>query len=178
MGDSFDFLDTSKQSIPFPTTEHLRSIEKSTKRNERGLVKYEREYDAFCQWSAMPEAIRNPKTATAFEEKWKIPLGYVQNFKKRTDFRDRVLRYFWDWMMDSFPNVVYAVYKRAKDGNAPHAKIFAELISKHLEVDKPKSLIQPFMLIGVPQEKIDSLFIPQDMEKIEEIIPGGEGQIP
>ena len=178
MDAKFDFLDTSKQSVPFPSTEHLRNIQKSTKGNERDLVKHAREYDAYCQWSAMPDAIRNPKTATAFEQKWKIPTGYSYNFRNRTDFRDKVLRYFWDWMMDSFPNVVYAVYKRAKDGNAPHAKIFAELISKHLEADKPRQLIQPFMLIGVPQEKIDNLFVPQDMEKIEEIIPGEEGQIP
>jgi len=174
----FDFLDTSKQSIPFPSTDHLRKIKKIENKNERNLIKHEREYDAYCQWRAMPEQIRDPKTANTFEKKWKIPEGYSQNFQRRTDFRDKVLRYFWDWMMDSFPNVVYAVYKKAKDGNAPHAKIFAELISKHLEADKPKQLIQPFMLIGVPQEKIDNLFIPQDMNKIEDIVPESEGQIP
>lgn len=175
----FDFLKFNESSaIPVPSTDHLRSIKKSEPTNaiakpQKPLYKHEREYDAYCRWRALPEDLRKPKTVSAFEKKWHLPEKYSATFAHKDGFRDNVLKYFWEWMMDVFPNIVYASYKQAMktDANPQHIKILTELISKHLDIDKPAQVIQPFMIMGVSQDKIDGLFHPKSFDKIEDILP-------
>jgi len=159
-------LDFLKGEIPIPDPKYITSLKAGTKDGK--LIKYEGEYEKFCKWSSLPSDERVPKTAEAFEKKYSLPRFYTSKFKDRVDFRSRVVNYFWDWMMDKFPDVVQSMYKRAvaKDGSSADAKYFAELVSKHLEVDKPIKTIQPFVLVGVDQNKINKLFTPQKYEKI------------
>ena len=179
---NFDFLKFNKESaIPVPTTEHLQKIKAVKPRpsflnkSQKPLVKYEREYDAYCRWCSLPDELKKPKTVYEFEKKWHIPKSWSATFRQREDFRDRTFKYFWDWLMDIFPDVVYASYKQIqKTGNANHVKILADLISKHMDIGKPAQVIQPFMMIGVPQEKIDRLFMPKGFEKVEDILPERE----
>lgn len=182
---SLDFLKNPTQTsldgtssitnIPIPSPEFLRHEYAIKKSPDSTLIKHERAYEAFCRWSSLPKELRKPKTAKSFEEKWSLPRSYTEKFTQREDFRNKRLTYFWDWMMDNFPDVVYSMYKRAVSGgksSAADAKAFAELISKHLDIERPQTLIQPIALIGVPQEKIEKLFIPKGYEKTEGIIPG------
>ena len=146
--------------IPGNTNEQLRG------ENQKKLVKYEREYDAYCRWIATPEQERSPKTVVMFERKWKIPRSYSASFRSRQDFKQKVISYWYEWLLDKWPTIAYSAYEQAKKGNSAHIKIFADLMAKHLDTEKPKATIQPFAIIGVPQEKINKLFMPDDVEDV------------
>ena len=173
--DSLDLLSKAQnlEGLSIPDPSYLGKVYggKLGEGKDGKLEKYEKEYDKYCQWSALPKELREPKTQDKFEKKWKIPKSYSYTFRKRKDFQNRRLAYFWDWMMDSFPDVVYAMYKRAIDKSSVDARAFAELISKHIDVERPAQIIQSLAIIGVPQEKIDRLFIPKTFENIKGIIP-------
>jgi len=169
--DSLDLLSKAEnvEDIPIPDPSYLRKITKATKDGK--LDKYAKEYDKFCQWSSLPKEEREPKTQDKWERKYKIPKGYSYSFRQRKDFQNRRLAHFWDWMMDKFPDVVNAMYKRAIDKSSVDARAFAELIAKHIDVEKPQSIIQPLAIIGVPQDKIEKLFTPKTFENTKGIIP-------
>lgn len=182
MSDTYDldFLQHNDSKIPIPSVDHLKNLipkDKPTLTKDADLKKHGRAYDAFCRWISLPEDERDPKTITGFERKWKVPNGYSTTFRQRGDFVEKVFRYFWDWMIDHWPMVVKSIYKGALKGNATQAKTFAELISKRVDMDKPVQQIQPLMIVGVPNERIEKLFIPKGMRRgeVENIIPVEEG---
>ncbi len=151
--------------IPIPSPEYLKKLNKERPTENRTLVKYNKEYEEFCRWAALPKVERKPKTALDFEKKYLLPRGYTNYFKSRDDFNDKRLVYFWEWMIDLYPDVVHAVYKRAVDkGGSKDAQIFIELLNKRLNLDKPKLQVQPMILMGVPQDKIDALFVPKGFD--------------
>ena len=156
--------------IPIPTTDHIQKIY-PTMKEVQGLRKYAKEYERFCEWSALPKDIRDPQTLVAFEKKYKLPKGYTFYFKTREDFREKTLKNFWDNLMDVYPDVVHSVYQRAIAKSDKAAALFLDLMNKHMNLDKPRVSVQPMVLMGVPQEKIDKLFTPQGFAKIEDITP-------
>jgi hypothetical protein len=144
-----------------PKTEKTKIQSFQTKEREMA-------YEAYVRWSATPSDLREPKTDVDFEKVWKLPKDTVyQTFKKRPDFYEKKMKYFWDWVFDKFPDVIHAVYRRAVQNSTADAKIFAELVAKRMAVDAPKPQMPPFMLIGVPQEKINALFVPEGYEEAE-----------
>jgi len=147
-----DFLNIDKKLIP--------------QERHRAMEKHEDAYKAFCKWAALPQEVRIPQTQDEFEKKWMLPKGYTSKWKEKEDFQANRLKYFWNWMFDKFPDVVYAVYKRAIRNSARDATIFAQLIGKKLETEKPVAQINPFVLVGVPQERIDKLFVPKNYDKV------------
>lgn len=169
--DEEELLDTK---IPIPSPDYLKKMvnDKSAHPGDSAkLTKYAKEYEAFCRWAALPKSERKPKTAVEFERKNFLPKNYTNFFKGRDDFNDKRLTYFWEWMIDLYPDVVHAVYKRAVDkGGSKDAQIFIELLSKKLNLDKPKVQVSPMVLMGVPQEKIDALFTPKGYDG--SIVPG------
>lgn len=173
---SIDYIKTDNTKIPIPSPDFLKQglPKQKSSIEQKDFKKHERAYDAFCRWIALPDDERNPKTITAFEKKWKLPAKYAAYFRQREDFQERRLKYFWEWMMDKFPDVVQSIYKGSMKGNAAQSKTFVELVAKHINIEKPQQTIQPFMLIGVPQEKIEQLFVPVGYEKPEVIIPAPE----
>ena len=154
--------------IPIPNPAYLLKESKlAGKRDDRPLAKYTKEYDEFCRWSALPKDLRNPKTALLWEKKNMMPRGYTQYFKQREDFTNNRLTFFWEWMMDVYPDVVYAVYQRATNktkGSDKAAGIFIELLSRKMNLDKPKVQVQPMILMGIEQAKIDAIFMPKDYD--------------
>lgn len=160
--------------IPIPNPSYLMKESKNMGLKEnQPLVKHAKEYEEFCKWSALPKDLRKPKTALDWEKKHKIPKGYTAYFKSREDFRNKVLSNFWDWMIELYPDVVYAVYQRAVNnkGSDKAAGIFIDLLSKKMNLDKPRVQVQPMVLMGVPQENIDKLFTPKNYDS-PDIIPG------
>lgn len=151
---------TSLQGLPVPDFLNLDN-KLIPKQRDRKKDKHEEAYDAFCKWAAMPEEVRTPSTQVAFEKKWGLPRNYTSKWKEKEDFQAKRLKYFWNWMFDKFPDVVYAVYRRATRNSSSDAKIFAELVGKKLETDQPKTAMLPMIVMGVPQDKIDRLFTPQ-----------------
>lgn len=147
-----DFLNVEKKLIPFE--------------RKRTMEKHEDAFKAFCRWAAQPEELRFPKTYKDFEIKWRLPKNYTHKWKEREDFQALRLKYFWNWMFDRFPDVVYAMYKRAIRSSSADARVFAELVGKKLETDKPVAQINPFVLVGVSQEKIDNLFVPKKYDEV------------
>lgn len=166
------FLKTPDVKIPIPDPSYLEKfpIPNESKRES----KYEREYDAYCKWAALPREQRSPKKIIDFERKWGLPRTTTDDFRRREDFQQKRLGYFWDWMMDQFPDVVHAIYKRAIKNSPSDARVYAELIAKRLDVEKPKITVSPMVLIGVPQEKIDNLFIPKGFQDAQIITPKDE----
>ncbi len=160
--------------IPIPNPSYLMKESKNVMatHSQQPLVKYGKEFEEFCEWSAKPKELRKPKTAGEWEKKNLIPKGYSQYFKTREEFRTKTLSYFWDWMMDMYPDVVYAVYQRAtnKKGSDKAAGIFIDLLSKKMNLDKPRVQVQPMVLMGVDQSKIDKLFTPKSYDA-PELIP-------
>ena len=167
-----DAIDTK---IPIPSPEYLKKMSNPASshpgKSDPKLIKYQKEYEAYCRWAALPRTERKPKTAVEFERKNFLPKGYTNFFRGRDDFNDKRLTYFWEWMIDLYPDVVHAVYKRAVDkGGSRDAQIFIELLSKKMKLDVPRLQVAPMVLMGVPQEKIDALFVPKGYDG--EVIPG------
>lgn len=158
----------SEKEIPIPSPNYLtKQLAASSTENDQVMTKYGKEYEAFCRWAALPKDLRKPKTALDFERKHFLPRSYTQFFKKRADFRTKTISYFWDWMMDVYPDVVYSVYQQSVNSkNMKAAAIFIDLLSKKMNLDKPRVSVQPMVLMGVPQDKIDRLFVPKDYETI------------
>lgn len=169
-----DITKDIETKIPIPSPDYLKkNAAKTDKGQGAPLTKYAKQYEEFCRWAAMPKDVRDPESAVAWERKHMMPKGYTNFFKAREDFNDKRLTYFWEWMMDLYPDVVYAVYKRAIGKSSKDAGIFIDLLSKKMNLDKPRMEIQPMVLVGVPQDKIDKLFVPKDYEDAK-IIPGSE----
>ena len=152
---------------------------KGEKPKKRMLTrKHAAAYSAFVKWSATPKAIRDPKSQADFEKRWSLPVNYTSTFfKKREGYYDEQMKHFWTWMFDKFPDVVYAVYRRAVRNSTADAKIFTELIGKKIEESAPKRKIQPFMMIGIPQEKIDAMFVPESYEDAQVVEEEGESDV-
>ena len=147
-----DFLNLDKKLIP--------------QQRHRMMEKHEDAYNSFCKWAALPEDLRNPRTQQEFEHKWGLPKNYTSKWKEKEDFQATRLKHFWNWMFDKYPDVIYAIYRRAVRNSATDARIFAELVGKKLETERPVAQISPFILVGVPQEKLDSLFVPKSYDKV------------
>ena len=164
--------------IPLPSSTILKKMfdnlsDKEIEKNNLGQpFKHEKAYEAFCKWYRLPLQLKKPKTERKFEEKWGLPKGYCEsNFIRKEDFNQKTSQHFFEWMMGLWPDVVYAIYKDAVRGSAPQAKAFSEIILKRLDVDKPAVTISPMMLVGVPQDKIDKLFIPKEIQSVKEVVP-------
>ena len=156
------------EGIPDPS--FLKEDNKGTRDGK--MTKYDTAYEKFCQWSALPKRLREPKTIVAFELKWKLPKTSSFQFKERKDYDNKRRAYFWKWMNDVYPDVVDTLYLQATvKGNINAAKFFAELVAKHEEVERPAAIIQPLTIIGVPQERIEKLFVPKKYEDVKGIIP-------
>ena len=148
------------------------------KRKAPITTKHSKAYLAFCKWSATPRDLRQPKTQLSFERKWHLPANYTQHWKEREDFQARRITYFWNWMFDRFPDVVYAIYRRAKRNSSTDAKIFADLIGKRLETEQPKVEMRPLILMGVPQERLDALFIPKAYDNaVQQTVSGMKAKV-
>lgn len=129
--------------------------------------KHEKEFDEFCRWSALPKSERRPKSAIAFERKYGLPLHYTNQFRMREEYQQKRQFYFWEWAMDLWPDFVEAVYKRAVKDSAPDARIFAELMTKKIDMDKPQVNVAPMVIVGVDQDKINKLFTPKTIETVD-----------
>lgn len=161
------------QNIPLP--DFLNVEQKLVPRQrKRKLEKHGKAYEAFCKWAALPEELRRPPTQEGFERKWYLPRNYTSYWKTKEDFQAKRLNYFWNNLMDWYPDVVYAIYRRAKRNSSSDAKTFVEIIGKRLDTDEPKTKMLPMMLVGVPQEKIDNLFIPKEYKDIPTSIKKAE----
>lgn len=174
------FTDNSSE-IPLPNAKHVQEVTRQpttgvVKKDEKPLIKYAKQYDAYCRWAALPKELRDPNTAVKFEKRYKLPKGYTTNFLHRSDFHGKRATYFWNWMMDLFPDVVYSMYKRSLDKSSTDAKAFADIIAKHLDLQKPAPTITNFTLVGVSQDKIDKLFTPKEYIDGEEVIEGEEAK--
>lgn len=160
-----------ESKIPIPSIAHLTKLNSNHgKADNQVLIKYQKEYDLFCSWSALPKDLRKPPTAVAFEKRHLLPKGYTNYFKSREDYPTKRWTAFWDWMMDLYPDVVYAVYSKATmKGDSKAAGIFVDLVSKRMNLDKPRVTVQPMVLMGVPQDQIDALFTPKDYSTILDV---------
>lgn len=156
--------------FPFPDEKFFKPPKAKKNKQLRKSGKHKAAYEAYIRWSATPKEIREPKTVQEFEKVWKVPKHYTtNNFVKRSDFYEKKMKYFWDWVMDKFPDVVHAVYRRAIHNSTADARIFAELVAKRMESYAPKkSTMTPFVMVGVPQEKINALFTPENYEEAQD----------
>jgi hypothetical protein len=172
---SRDVLDIDVlKEFDFPEPSFFQPPKKIVKKQNRVKFKTNKRkkaYDAFVRWSATPKSLREPKTQAEFERVWKLPIGTVaSSFKTREDFHQKRMTHFWNWVFDKYPDVIHAVYRRAIQNSTADAKIFSELVSKRLETTSPtKPRMTPFMLVGVPQSKINALFTPEGVEEAEVI---------
>ncbi len=147
-----DFLNVEKKLIP--------------QQRNRKMEKHKDAYEEFCKWAASPTELRDPSTQKEFESLWKLPRNYTSKWKEKEDFQAKRLNHFWNRLFDWYPDVVYAIYRRAKRNSTADAKVFSDIIGKRLEIDKPVGRMTPFVMVGVPQDKIDQLFIPQTYKKV------------
>jgi hypothetical protein len=151
--------------LPVPTFIEANKKLKVKQKN-RAKLKHADAFDAYARWVAKPKKLRNPSTKQAFIKLWKLPPNYIYNWEDQEEFQALKYKYFWNWMFDMLPDIAYAAYQRAIDrtrGSAQDAKLLMELIGKKIDADRPqKTRIQPFFLVGVPQNKIEELFTPQE----------------
>ena len=168
-------LDVTKlpDLFEFPEPEFFKKPKVKKVKNKQKFKTVERQkaYEAYIRWAATPKSLREPKTEAAFERVWKLPKMTVsRSFKNREDFHQKRMTHFWNWVFDRYPDVIHAVYRRAIQNSTADAKIFSDLVAKRLETTSPvKPKMTPFMLVGVPQEKINALFTPEGVEEAEVI---------
>ena len=167
---SFDMIKDA--TMTFPEAKFFEPPKSKKMRAYKMKSKYDNAYEPYIRWSASPKQIRDPRTEVDFEKRWKLPKGHCsKQFRRRPDFHSKKMKYFWQWVFDKYPDVIYAVYQRAINKSTADAKIFSDIIKQRLEVDAPKPQMTPFVLVGVPQEKINNLFTPagyEDAKKAEE----------
>lgn len=166
------------ESIPSPDflqkINKIKPVEKGYKMTEHAAA-----YEAFCKWSSRPKELREPKSQKEFELKWNLPINYTSKWKEREDFYTKKFSYFWKWMYDRFPDVVYSIYRRAVGKSTKDAQVFVDLVGKKLELDRPSAkTVQPLMLIGVPQDRIEKLFVPKGYEELaDKTVAVVEGEV-
>ena len=152
----------------FPEPDFFKVPKNSKQHIKKMTITKKRAYEAYIEWSSKPRALRDPKTVKEFEKTWKLPKGYTSShFRLTADYHQRKMEAFWRWMFDRAPEVVYAVYRRATQNSTADAKIFLDMIGKRLEAAQPKPKLQPFVMVGVPQSKIDALFTPEGYEEAQ-----------
>ena len=153
--------------IPLPDPNYLFKKGANTNTSsQHQLTKYEREFDLYCHWAALPKDLRKPKTTKAFEIRYSLPYGYAIYFRNHEQFQARRLKYFWEWLFDLYPDVVYSIYKRAMKKSSKDAQIFVDIVNKQMEKDRPRMNVAPMVIMGIPQDKIDKLFTPKNYEKV------------
>ena len=170
-----DNLDTK---IPIPDPSFLKTELPAIPRLQpvkKVESKYDKYYDKFCRWAALPYELREPKTLNEFEKKYGIVSGQTRYFRERDDYQQKRVYYFYEWMMDLWPDLVYKAYHRAMEDSTADFKILAELVGKKIDVEKPQMNISPMVIVGVSQEKIDKLFTPKSFENPPKIIEGTIG---
>ena len=177
MGEAhLEFLQMATESgIPaplpdLPTDQHLKKDLQAIpgKQTPMKETKYEKEYDAFCHWAALPKDVRKPRKLMDFEKTWKLPKNYTAYFRQREDYQERRTKYFYDWLMDLWPDAVYAAYTRAMRNSTADFKVLADIISKNLDVSRPKVTVTPMLLVGVSPEKISKLMEPKEMQSVQQ----------
>jgi len=142
-----DFLNVDKELVP--------------RQRKRKKDKHQDAYEEFCKWSATPKELREPKTQAEFASLWKLAPKYISNWKNNEDFQAKRLNYFWNWMFEKLPDVMYAIYRRAKRNSSADARIFTDIIGKRLETNAPKKEMTPFLMVGIPQDRVNNLFVPK-----------------
>ncbi|MEK6879240.1 MAG: hypothetical protein AABY22_06500, partial [Nanoarchaeota archaeon] len=155
--DNLDLADLKKpevtNNLPIPDPSYLKKPHNVEKNVDYKPIKYEKEFDLFCRWSALPKVLRKPPTANAFEKRYSLPNNYASFFKSREEYQNKRLTYFWEWMFDLYPDVVYATFKESQKKNMKAAQIFLDLIGKGLDINKPKVNVAPMVIMGISQEK-------------------------
>jgi hypothetical protein len=156
-----------KQELGVPVPKFLQ-VEKERKlaQRDRKHDKHQEAYEEFCKWSALPQELRDPKTQKDFEQLWKLPPRYTTRWKETEDFQSKRLQHFWRWAYDQLPDIAWSIVKRAKLRSPKDAQIFIDLLGKKMDAEKPPSRITPFVLVGVPQDKIEDLFVPKEYEPV------------
>lgn len=173
-------------AIPLPKIAELKRLTKKYAPREDALLvqpdpkdpkpsdlyKHEKAFDDFCRWSSVPKGNRRPESEAEFERKYGLAAHHCYNiFKKRKDFQERCFKYMFEWIRELYPEFIHKMYLAAvKDKNASAIKFFSEMVAQDLTAGKPAPAAQPLMIVGVPQEKIDRLFIPDEViEPLEEV---------
>ena len=169
------FTNLNNTSIPTPTAappdpEFLSKTFRAIpgKQTPMKTTKYEKEYDAFCHWTALPEELRNPKTLGQFERRWGIPKNYTAHFREREDYQSRRLKYFWNWYMELWPNLIYRAYQRAMKTSTADFKALSELVARNAEAVAPKMAVTPLVILNVAPEKTEKLFEPKQVAPVKQ----------
>jgi hypothetical protein len=171
---NLEFLkNPSDTSIPVPAVANATHLQNNMpaipgKQSVLKTTKYEREYDAFCRWAALPKDVRKPKRIIDFEKEWGLPKNYHEFFRQREDYQERRTKYFYDWLFEIWPDAVYEAYKRAMNRSTADFKVLAEIVGQKLEVTKPKMTVSPMVIVGVPQEDLNKLM----QQKIPPVVQG------
>ncbi len=145
------------KNIPSPDYLTTKTKVKVRKQNQP-FDKHGEAYEEFCKWMSYPKEIRQPPTQMEFEAKWGLSKNYTSHWKERDDFRAKWLKGFWRWTINKYPDVVYAVYRRAVQKSTADAKLFSDIVGQELDVKKEKeggNKLQPIFMVGIPQEAID-----------------------
>lgn len=158
------------EGVPVPDMSYLEQLPETNEVSST-MSKHAKTFEIFCKWASLPKNEREPRTEVAFAMKYGLPKNYTIEFKKRKEFQQKRLFYFWDWMMDKFPDIVMAVYKRAMKKSTTDARIFADIMAKKLSYEKTPSQITNFMLVGVSQDKLNKLFTPKSLDKVLDNAP-------
>src|SRR3990167_7752032 len=87
------------------------------------------EFMQFIQWSALPDAYREPKLQKELAEKIGVEEATLSNWKKHPLFWDLVNREFKQWAKGKTRNVMAAVYKNIlENGYGSDAKFWVQFV--------------------------------------------------
>ena len=108
-------------------------MSKTTRNNSKNNdalkgLRHPLEYDQFVLWTATPEPLREPQTQRKLAEKFGVGNDTLSEWKQREGFWEQVHRELRTWSKDRTPNVIYALYNKAKSGGAAEVKLWLQYI--------------------------------------------------
>lgn len=82
------------------------------------------EFIQFCQWSAQPKEVRQPKEQKEFKDVLKVDEATLSLWKREPEFEFNRRLFIRQWLGDDLPDVMNTVKKGALRGNPSHIDTF------------------------------------------------------
>ena len=97
-------------------------------------------FNEFCQWSALPSPLREPKLQIDFAKKWGTSEQTIIKWKHRPEFWQNISSIRMNWARDKTSDVIYGLFKNASTrGEAAEVKLWLQAVEDWSEKQAPQT---------------------------------------
>ena len=110
------------------------------------------EFSEFVRWTALPEPLREPKTQKKLADVYGVGADVISDWKKRNGFWNEVRAHLKDFGKERTPDVLYGLFRKAREGNAAEVKLWLQYFETFSEKSPVDTEIRQFILVrGEPE---------------------------